>query len=500
MNSIHGSNLLLTRQFSLASIPQFATECEKGLPETEQLNRKNSMRKTQLYIPVVTSVFVASASLLAQTTPLETKVLGAMLNQHFEQVIDYGPYAESCPGKSFCSYPANPTPRMPNVDVAVIQLDANGQMVDRANVMLSRDYPAGLVVPLDPNGGATSVRFRRWDIARYDGGTFSSKNGGQLTVKGWTNNPALTDADDIVPGRQSAPYQFMAPYPASCFKLMIGFKVMRMVDAGIITLDTLYSPDGKKSNEKKIRDWMDAMITYSHNASAQAMVKLLHDRGQMTVMHQEFRDWGLGTLQVNGTSTSTGGVWSPGQIHMTAYDAARLLWIIEGGTGTFWIGANGQPVTAALLSASSRSYLKGLLADQGFNDTLTSANMCGNVNRRPGIPCAVPSRWIAADGTVTVDGYAYGMNVLPCNASAEVAFAHKTGFTFNYCSDMGIVNSLPGQPSRRYIVVYLSNLGYRYADEVFATATSLPYYMTTPIPYTQRAAALGKAIDDGLKP
>ncbi|MFN7139787.1 MAG: serine hydrolase, partial [Limisphaerales bacterium] len=389
-----------------------------------------------------------------------------------------------------------------NVDMAVIQLDANGQMIDRANVILSRDYPNGLIVPLDSDSGANSVRFRRWDMARFDGGTYSSKSGSQTSTKGWTNNPALTDADDIVPGRQSAPYQFMSPYPASSFKLLIGFKIMRMVDAGTITLDTLYtySPDGKKGTTRKVRDWMEPMITYSDNDSARAMIKLIHSYGQMVAMHQEFRDLGLPTLQVNGTSTTTGGNWVVGQIHMTAYDTARLLWIIEGGSGTFWTGANGQPVTAAVLSSSSRTYLKGLLNDQGFNDTLTTANMCGNPNARAGIPSSVPVRWIdPIRGTVTVDGYAYGMDVRPCNASAEVGFAHKTGFTFNYCSDVGIVNSLPGQPFRRYIIVYLSNLGYRYADESFATATKLPYYDTNPVPYTQRAAEVGREIDSFLK-
>lgn len=448
---------------------------------------------------VLALLFSLGASAQAQTV-LETKLMTAMRNAGFDHVIDYGPYNENCPGKSFCVYPSQQVKYMPNVDVAVIQLDANGQMVDRANVMLSRDYPTGLVVPLDPNAGANAVRFRRWDIQRWDGGTYSDSTGKQTSVKGWTNNPDFTSADDIVAGRTTAPYQFMAPYPASSFKTMIGYKIMRMVDAGTITLDTLYSYPDKKGTTKKVRDWMDAMITYSHNDSARAMVKLIWDKGQMAAMNQEFQDLGLKTLQVEGTSSTTGGNWLIGKINMTAYDAARLLWIIEGGTGTFWIGANGQPVTAALLSASSRSFLKGLLANQGFNDTLTSANMCGNPNRKPGIPNAVPSRWInSTNGTVTVDGYAYGLDVRTCNPLAEVEFAHKTGFTFNYCSNLGIVNSLPGKQYRHYIIAYFSNLGYRYADEVFANATSLPYYAVQPIPYTQRAATLGKAIDDGLK-
>jgi Beta-lactamase enzyme family len=300
------------------------------------LTNLHSPRKLRFALGTLAITCFCVLTATAQTA-LESRLVTAMRTAQFDGVIDYGPYAESCPGKTFCFMPARTTAVMPNVDVAIIQLDANGQMVDRADVMLTRDYPTGLIVPLDPNQGASSVRFRKWDIARFDGGTYSSSTGKQLTTKGWTNNPVFTTTDDIVAGRASAPYQFMAPYPASLFKLLIGFKVMRMVDAGLITLDSnyTYSPDKKTMETRTIRNWMDPMITYSDNHSAQAMVKMLHDKNQMTAMNQEFVDLGLGTLQVNGTSTTTGGNWLPGQIHVTAFDVARLLWIIDGGTGTF---------------------------------------------------------------------------------------------------------------------------------------------------------------------
>ena len=450
-------------------------------------------------------VFLVAVAAIAQT-PLESQLLSTMRAAQFDAVIDYGPYNEACPGKSFCPFPALTIAHMPNVDVAIIQLDSSGRLIDRANVMLSRAYPSGLIVPLDPDGGASSVRFLRWDIARWDGGTFSDSNGKQLTVKGWTDNPPLTDADDIVPGRQSAPFQFMAPYPASLFKLMVAYRVMRLVDMGVTTLDMpyTYSPDKndkKKDETRLVRDWMDPMITFSDNHSARAMVKMLWDLNQIDAMHAEFRELGLGTLQLNGTNPDTGGFWLPGLIHMTAYDTARLLWIIAGGSGTLWRRPDGKRVTSAELSASSRAYLKSLLDDQGFNEALTTSNFCGAPNTRPGIPSLVPMRWINADGTVTVDGINYGADVRPCNAAAKVAFAHKTGLTFNYGADAGIVESLPGQPNRRYIIAFFANLGYRYTDPVFATRMTLPCNDPVgPICYTQRIPVLGKANDDALTP
>ena len=124
------------------------------------------------------------------------------------------------------------------------------------------------------------MRFLRWDIERSDGGTFSRADGRQLTTKGWTNNPPLTDADDIVPGRTNAPYQFMAPYPASLFKIMVAFHVMRMIDSGKISLDTeyVYEIAGAKPEPRKIRDWLEPMITVSDNYATSALLKMLHDK------------------------------------------------------------------------------------------------------------------------------------------------------------------------------------------------------------------------------
>ena len=442
-------------------------------------------------------LLAAAASAEPAQPTLESALLTAVRTAQFGKVLDFGAGNENHPVRS-----AAPMAHPPNVDVAVIQLDADGKWLAGADVLLSRDFPDGQLVLLGKNTGASLVRFRRWDIERFDGGAFSA-DGRQLSRKGWTNNPPLTDADDIVPGRTNAPYQFMAPYPASLFKLMVAFHVMRMVDAGKLTLDTDYNfrTSVTNSEPRRIRNWLEPMITVSDNHSTQALLKLFHDRNEIVKLNQEFRDLGLGTLQINQTNPKDGRGWQPGQIHMTAFDTARLLWIIDGGPGELWRGANGEPVTAKLLSDASREFLKKLLSDQGFNDALTTANFPGAPNVRPGIPSRVATRWInPLNGCINVDNLDYGVDVRTANAKAEVNFAHKTGLTFNYGSDAGIVTSLPGQPFRHYIVAFLGNLGYRYTDDVFASRTNYPAFDDrSPISYTQRIPTLGQAIDDAMK-
>jgi hypothetical protein len=390
------------------------------------------------------------------------------------------------------------------VDVAVIELARDGRARRAANVLLSRDYPKGLVVPIDRDLGTSAVRFRRWDIDRYNGGTFAS-DGSQTATKGWTDNPPRTPADDIVAGREQAPVEFMAPYPASLFKLLVAFHTLRLVDRGILDLDAGYAYDpaggcgGAAPGTDTNRGWLDLMITSSDNRAACALLKQLHGLGEVDAMNAELRELGLGTLQVNGTSAQTGGICQPGQIHMTALDTARLLWLVEGAPGVLWTRPDGRPVTARVLSAGSRALLGQLLAGQGFNVALSTANFCGLDYPSPGIPQRVAERWIdPTDGTVTVAGIPYGRDARPCNAAAEVAFAHKTGLTYNYGSDAGIVRSLPGAPERHYVIALLSNLGYRFGDERFAMSRELPCFGLA-VCYTEKIAQLGKRIDDLLR-
>jgi beta-lactamase class A len=435
-------------------------------------------------------------AVLAKSALLERELLGAVRSVAFDDVIDFGPVEDAC-----CPSPARRTAHPPNVDVAVIELGPSGRLRQAANVLQSRDYPAGVVVPIDENLGASAVRFRRWDIDRWNGGTFAS-DGTQSSSKGWKDGPGLTPADDIVPGRESAPLEFMAPYPASLFKLMVAFHVLRLVDRGVVDLDARYAYDvpascgGEAARTETNRGWLEAMITASNNQATCALLRQLHELAEIDAMNEELRELGLGTLQVNGTSPDTGGRWQPGEIHMTALDTARLLWLIEGAPGVLWRGEDGRPVTARVLSDASRDLLKQLLAEQGLNEALSTSNWCGLDYPAPGIPQLVPGRWIdARDGTVSVEDRHFGRDVRPCNARAEVTFAHKTGLTYNYGSDGGIVRSLPGRAARRYVIVFISNLGSRYGDSGVAGASPVPC-TDSGVCYTEKIARLGRKVDD----
>jgi hypothetical protein len=451
---------------------------------------------------LLAATLLASAFSLHADTPLETAVLAAVRAAHFERVIDFGMGNENEPVKAHLNLPAATIAQPPNVNVAVLQFDAAGNLVDRAYVLLSRDYPDGLVVPLDADAGPSSVRFRRWDIDRFNGGTFSPGDGQQLTTKGWMNNPPLTAADDLVPGRTNAPYQFMVPYPASLFKSMVAFHVMRMIDAGKLTLDTeyIYEAADAKPEPRKIRDWVDAMITRSDNHATSALLKMFADKNEIAPMNAEFRELNLPTLQINGIDPRTGRGWDTAKITLTAYDIARMFRLIDGGPGVFWHDAAGQPIRETILSDASRAFLKKTLSDQAYNDCLTTANFPGVEHVQAGIPSHVAERWInPTNGRVRFDDEDYGVDIRTANAAAEVDFAHKTGLTFNYGADAGIVTSLPGKPFRHYIIAFVANLGYRYADEVFAGNKTFPAFAkVSPIAYTQRIPALGRAIDGAV--
>jgi hypothetical protein len=431
------------------------------------------------------------------STRLAVGLRHAIVHQHFSDVLDTLPpgTAASARANARRDDGYEPTPgqlrrnlaaatpirihQTPNVDAAVIELDRSGRVSAAADVLLSPQYPDGKVVPIDDNLSTDEVRWRRWDDAEWD------DNHGQGTV-------------DAVPGRENAPIDFMSPYPASVLKLMVGFGILQLVDRGAITLDQNYrfDPTGAPNAAcggivtKPIRQFFDEMITVSKNESTCALIKLLHAHEAMDPLNQQFQDLGLSMLQLVGTRTVDGGDW--GDTQMNALDTAKLLLIVNGGPGTLWTGPNGTAVTSALLSAESRQFFLRELSEQGLNQVLSTTNWCGRSYPAPGIPQRTADRWIdPADGTMTVDGRVYGQDVRPCQATAEVTYLHKTGFTDTSGNDAGIVRSLPGKRWRNYIVVVHANLGDRYVD-VNRPADPPGIY---PVAYTEKYGKLGRAID-----
>ncbi|WP_173074296.1 serine hydrolase [Phytohabitans rumicis] len=383
--------------------------------------------------------------------------------------------------RQYAAVAAVPQPivQQPQIDASVLELDDAGRIVSSGTVLMSPQYPHGVVVPVDANHHTTAVRYRQWDTAGW------YANHGQGTI-------------DVVPARESAPLDFMSPYPASVLKLMVNFGILRLVDQGVVGLDDTYSyqPETISSlcgpaSSNTIRAYVDASLTASSNAATCALIKLLWDYNAMDGLNQAFQDLGLETLQLAGTRPSNGGNWS-NAITMSSLDTAKLLVLINGAPGTLWTTPAGVPVTASsALSASSRQLFAAELGQQGWNWMLSTTNFCGRGYPAPGIPQVTADRWIAADGTVTVDGNRFGQDVRPCDQAAQVSFAHKPGWTTNAGADAGIVKSLPGKPHRQYVITVFSNLGDRYQDpQRPATPTGV-----VPVEYTQKFAQLGAAID-----
>ncbi|MEU4232535.1 serine hydrolase [Nonomuraea sp. NPDC026600] len=445
------------------------------------------------------SVLLCAATPSAQAT--DTGEVAAFLQEamnelRFEQVLDLAPpaspQARTLAGvvdkdaRTAADYArlfaaaADPKPivQQPQLDVTVLELDRQGRPVSSGTVLMSPQYPRGIAVPVDQNFHTDQVRYRQWD----DAGWYANQGKGTI---------------DIVPGRENAPIDFMLPYPASVLKLMVTFGVLRLVDKGEIKLDDTYAYQpttlsslcgGPMSNT--IGAYMDASITSSSNAASCALVKLLHDRGAVDELNQTFQDLGLETMQLKNTNPVNGGRWS-NPVTMSSLDTAKLLALVNGVHGTAWTAPNGAPVTGEVLSSASRQVFKKLLDEQGFNDMLSTANRCGSTYPAAGIPQRVDSRWVAADGTVTVAGNKFGKDVRPCNEQAQVTFGHKTGWVGNSGADAGIVRSLPGKEGRHYVVVAFTNLGTQYVD-ANRPATEPGIY---PVAFTEKLAQLGSAID-----
>ncbi|MFI9006758.1 serine hydrolase [Actinosynnema sp. NPDC053489] len=373
---------------------------------------------------------------------------------------------------------ARPLHQTPNLDLAVIELDRFGRPSAMADVLLSPQYPDGVVVPLDLHELSTEqVRYRWWDDDEWD------LNGGRGTR-------------DVLAGREGAPLDFSSPYPASVLKLMVGFGVLRLADQGRVDLDAVYdyrpvtqSPACGGPSSRVIRAHFDDMITKSQNESTCALIKMIHDLGAWDEVNRTFAELGLPTLMVTGTNPENGGRWIGS--NMSGIDTAKLLLLVNGGSGTLWTTDAGRPVTRDVLSTASRVQFVKSLARQGHNEMLSTTNHCGRDYPVQGIRQQTPSRWIQPDGTVTVGSAVYDSDVRPCDAVAEVTFAHKTGWVDTTGSDAGIVNSLPGAARRSYVVVAFGNLGTDYVD-TYRPADRPGVF---PVLYTEKYAKLGAAVD-----
>jgi hypothetical protein len=430
-------------------------------------------------------------------TPLERALRDAVDGARFDKVTDLERVSGTAAANGARSAPARIAHR-PSVDVAVIAFP-EGCPPAFASAMSSREIGGTRINRLDPETlSMKGVRLRRWDQARWDA----------------PDPPApFTDDDDVVPPEtDTAAVDFTVPYPASVFKLLVAVKILELVDRGALGIA---DPVVLGRRTRTIREWMADMITVSDDESTRALVKKLHDAGEEAGTNALFAELGLSSLQIHGTSPETGRDWHPGRIHMSAWDTARLLWLLDpDAPSPAWKTPAGALVSAGFLGPESRRLLLELLGEQAFQDALSTTALCRMPRTRRGIPALMPERWIdregrpsvaigrgvtdrLAAGDAGVPSDAEGASVRECNAQAEVTFAHKTGLTENFGSDAGIVRGIPGRARRHYIVSFFSNLGYRYTDADKASFADPCHDLG--ICYTQRIAALGAAIDGALR-
>jgi hypothetical protein len=358
--------------------------------------------------------------------------------------------------------------RFPSIDLAVLAFPAQSAPV-AANVLFSREHPQGHVAQIAPGFG--SVQGIRFDADARDasGTSIAWLPGADWSAMTWQ------------PLWGEGPLRFVAPYPASLLKLMVAVGLGMAVDAGQLRWDEPLPEGG--SVQSAVAD----MISFSCNEATTRGVAALHRTQMLSPLHEAFAARGLHTLRLGNTRADGG--WGNaagagvGQIQMTAWDTARLFWLLDpAAPAAAWLPADAP----ALLTPASREVLLHALASQGLHEILSSTALAGVPGWVPGLPAQMPGHWLVADGSAQVGEALFPPGIANASAKSEVAFWHKTGTTENYASDGGIVYGLAPQ-RRHYIVVMLSNLGSRYAPhEVCAT--------------TWRWPAVGAAIDALLKP
>jgi Beta-lactamase enzyme family len=301
----------------------------------------------------------------------------------------------------------------PSIDLAVALFPPGGPP-RWANVLFSREHPAGLVAETGADAGAVQN-------IRYEGDLQDGQGDSIAWLPGadWEQLPFRP----LVPG-DARPLRFVAPYPASLLKLMVAVGLGLAVDRGLA-------------------DWpaaLEPMLVVSDNDATTECVALLHRLQMVHTLNQRLATLDLATLQLNGTEPSGG--WrnadgsGVGHIHMTAWDTLRLLWLLDAqAPQPPWL-----PPGTTLLRDATRAHLHAVLRRQQLDHVLSSGSLRGLPGWVPGLPDAP-------------------------------AYAHKTGNTQNYASDAGIVTI--GRVHG--IVAVLTNLGTRYAPhERCATTWRLP--------------------------
>ena len=402
-------------------------------------------------------------------------LIAAVRSVDFSDVWDYGPlYGVGCPADAgrhpVCASLIGPVTaeRFPQIDLSVVAFnDAScANRLAKATVVFDRTHRDGFSAQYDAETlSITNIRFRKWDESRHNGGRYVPLDA--LTSRG------LPEAATIEPGSElafDAPYaadsllnraavaaepsiDFMSPWPASSFKLMVATRVLKILDGGQgvdgqpVTLETpvslptqdLVGACPAEPRTLTLRQALETMLQWSGNCATAGLVRFLHTQYAIeqspivspqgyplepplrNSLNELLRDLGLSTLQMNRTIEQSGRWGNPNDNydlktasvannHMTSWDAARLMWLFDADAlppaqkPSWLVGA--VPVNRDFVSAKTRALLIGLLRDSYSGHHFVNNRTCRpsaagtaafGLVPEPGMPGLLSSKWLRQD-------------------------------------------------------------------------------------------------------
>lgn len=400
-------------------------------------------------------------------TILADGIRAAVASVGFDRVADFGPlYGAGCSSapEGACSALVGRTgpDHFPQIDLSLIAFNRPGcpQSVAKATVVFDRAHPKGFVARHDARTlDITNIRFRKWDEARWNGGRWMLEGEGSAaqahivpgTEKSWAAPFGAADALGPTPSPDEGREQidFMSPWPASVFKMMVATYVMKLLDRGQTTdgmplsLETpiplpsqeLVVACPKEPQTVTLRQALETMLQWSGNCATASLVRFLHthqeivqspdvdDKGFPTappsrsLLNELLASLGLSTMQMNRTIARTGR-WgnandnydartaSVARNHMTSWDTARLFWLFDDLPSALqpaWEVAPGRRVMTNFVSDAQKAVLREILQNAYSGSGLAANRTCPGSSPHPevpgpppelGIPARLASKWV----------------------------------------------------------------------------------------------------------
>jgi hypothetical protein len=311
-----------------------------------------------------------------------------------------------------------------------------------------------------------NIRFHRWDESRWNGGRYAPA--GRRTRAGLVAGSELAwdapYADDSALNPRSAAataVDFMSPWPASVFKLMVATRYLKLLDSGHtadgqpVRLATpielppreLMSACPGEPRALTLQQALETMLQWSGNCATAGLVRFLHTHQEViqspqvdaqghplaaptySSVNDLLAGLGLSTLQMNRTIAQSGRWGNPDDNYdlrtasvannpMTSWDTARLLWLLDdlpAPQRPRWQVAPGRSVDADFLSPTSRARLRELLRGSYSGSGLVNNRTCEEPGSaltaarpgpppEPGIPALLSPRWVRGEKVRTPFG------------------------------------------------------------------------------------------------